>query len=382
MYVNVNTMWTHLFLILLISLANAQISLGPSRNRDSVTLPPDNLDDSITQIFNICRCVIFYQCDEDNFIIPEDQLQATHARLHTSLRYTPRLKCSNEFYYCCKNKNETQINFESSTSRPRPLSQVTHTPVVLPPTRQPTSFTNSNCGQSGYAASSRLIEKFPWVVAVFRKRRANDYRFICGGSLIHPRVVMTEQQCVHSDTADEYRVVVGKEVLLDSLIVLPLKEIIKQELYPSEGVNDIALLVLKTPVSNARIVCLPNPEQNFSGRRCTAIGWSGTTGSGTRKLRKVNLPITDSQECQNLLRNTSLGPNFQVHPSYICAGGEDGVDTCKNDGGSPLMCEENGRYVQAGIVAWGLRCGQKDVPSLYTNVANLVTWIQEKLRDF
>ena len=119
-------------------------------------------------------------------------------RLHTSLRYTPRLKCSNEFYYCCKNKNETQINFESSTSRPRPLSQVTHTPVVLPPTRQPTSFTNSNCGQSGYAASSRLIEKFPWVVAVFRKRRANDYRFICGGSLIHPRVVMTEQQCVHS----------------------------------------------------------------------------------------------------------------------------------------------------------------------------------------
>ena len=51
--------------------------------------------------------------------------------------------------------------------------------------------------------------------------------------------------------------------------------------------------------------------------------------------------------------------------------GEDGVDTCKGDGGGPLFCPlvvDPERYVQVGIVAIGLECGLPNVPGIYASV--------------
>ena len=62
--------------------------------------------------------------------------------------------------------------------------------------------------------------------------------------------------------------------------------------------------------------------------------------------------MVENQECQNLLReNTRLGPFFELDESFLCAGGQKGVDTCKGDGGSPLVCEEEpgGVFVQVGF---------------------------------
>ncbi|KAG6465667.1 hypothetical protein O3G_MSEX015303 [Manduca sexta] len=62
----------------------------------------------------------------------------------------------------------------------------------------------------------------------------------------------------------------------------------------------------------------------------------------------------------------------------MCAGGEPGRDTCKGDGGSPLVCPseyEKDRYVQNGIVAWGIGCGEDGTPGVYVDVANLREWI-------
>ena len=57
----------------------------------------------------------------------------------------------------------------------------------------------------------------------------------------------------------------------------------------------------------------------------------------------------------------------------------------KGDGGTPLVCpdpnkkaEEN-RFIQNGIVAWGIGC-EEAIPAVYTNVAALRQWIDDTIR--
>lgn len=59
------------------------------------------------------------------------------------------------------------------------------------------------------------------------------------------------------------------------------------------------------------------------------------------------------------------------------------ADTCKGDGGSPLVCPVNGKaghYYQAGIVAWGIGCGEHGTPGVYVNVAKFRNWIDQEIQ--
>lgn len=54
----------------------------------------------------------------------------------------------------------------------------------------------------------------------------------------------------------------------------------------------------------------------------------------------------------------------------------------QGDGGSPLMCPNNdGVFVQAGIVAWGIGCGTNGVPGGYVNVASFTCWIKRVIEN-
>ena len=87
-----------------------------------------------------------------------------------------------------------------------------------------------------------------------------------------------------------------------------------------------------------------------------------------------------NDQCQNMLRQTRLGRRFRLHSSFLCAGGEKDKDACRGDGGGPLVCpqepdNEDTLYTQVGIVAWGIGCGEENVPGVYTNVASQVCWL-------
>ena len=56
---------------------------------------------------------------------------------------------------------------------------------------------------------------------------------------------------------------------------------------------------------------------------------SGKEGRYQVILKKVNLPVVPRNTCLEALRKTRLGPYFKLHESFICAGGEQGKDTCK-----------------------------------------------------
>ena len=140
-------------------------------------------------------------------------------------------------------------------------------------------------------------------------------------------------------------------------------------------------------------MCLPNLNElyhGFSWRGCYATGWGkddfGKEGRYQVVLKKVRLDLRNHTSCQESLRTTRLGVNFELDESAICAGGLGGVDTCRGDGGGPLVCptgetfnnqygERSLLYAQVGIVGWGIGCGKKGIPGVYTDVTKMLCFI-------
>jgi len=58
----------------------------------------------------------------------------------------------------------------------------------------------------------------------------------------------------------------------------------------------------------------------------------------------------------------------------------------QGDGGGPLICAVKGyqgkskKYIQVGIVSWGIGCGDENIPGVYSSVAANSQWINKELK--
>lgn len=153
--------------------------------------------------------------------------------------------------------------------------------------------------------------------------------------------------------------------------------------HPASLRNDVALVVLDSSFTlsdNVGMVCLPRQDTQPNKMNCIATGWGNQRGQYYTTLKKVELAILSSQWCLQFLRAAFLGPFFNLHSSFICAGGLS--DTCKGDGGGPLVCPigDSDRYEQVGIVSWGLAGGGWGVPGVYVNLGMFRDWIDTSMR--
>ncbi|XP_030080567.1 phenoloxidase-activating factor 2-like [Drosophila hydei] len=243
--------------------------------------------------------------------------------------------------------------------------------------------------------------EFNWVVSVLTSSYCKSKAQICGytsvgsGSLLTPRVVLTAAHILNHRTASELQVRAGEWDNQNEFEELPyqnqtvLSLITHEDFNHLNGYYDISILILRSPFQlNDHIgtICLPSPQANFELSRCTVTGW------GKRKIsdlsypnimKKIEMPFVDRDKCQQQLRdNTRVGQYFELHESFVCAGGEKDKDACFGDGGSPLVCpiaNYNDRYQLVGLVSWGLHCGTENVPGVYTNVPMMVPWIKQQL---
>lgn len=170
------------------------------------------------------------------------------------------------------------------------------------------------------------------------------------------------------------------QVLADTVIVHPNFESKTLE-------NDLALIKLKKPVpfrEDIQPICLPHVNEDFTGLDAFATGW-GLTDFDKRQLpdtlQIVRLPIMSNKRCQAMY--AKAGHDKQITDLDLCAGyAKGGMDACEGDSGGPLFVRrpDDFRWVLAGIVSNGVKCGEPMLPGVYTRVSRFVPWILEQMR--
>ncbi|KAK7074091.1 hypothetical protein SK128_015686 [Halocaridina rubra] len=334
------------------------------------------------------RCVPYYLCREGNIVTDGAGLidiRIGPNRNSTETRTTSSSECEQFLDVCCNDPE----------AKPLPI------PDPIPPENKLQCGVRYEEGVHtrilGFADNQAQFGEFPWMAAVLRKEYIESKElnlYVCGGSLIHPNIVLTAAHCVHTKDAASLKVRLGEWDTQRTYELYPhidrnvIKVTVHEGYNPGALWNDFALLFLDAPADiapNVNTVCLPQQGQSFDYATCWATGWGrdefGKEGNYQNVLKEVALPVVPKAECEQALRTTRLGQFFRLDNSFLCAGGQPGLDTCKGDGGSPLVCEvapNTNIYVQAGIVAWGIGCGENGIPGVYADVSGASDWIITK----
>ncbi|XP_058423523.1 serine protease 44-like [Diceros bicornis minor] len=267
-----------------------------------------------------------------------------------------------------------------ATAQPRALAEATGT-NLLP----------SGCGHR----TMRIVggmpapeKKWPWQVSLQIKNQ-----HICGGSLIASRWVLTAAHCIFGHV--DYTVKMGDIYVNHTsrmAIEVPVRDIVIHKYYTSVGSigNDIALALLAFPVnysSHIQPVCLP--EKAFmvqADTECWVTGWGrlgekGSSGESPVQLQEAEQSIIRYEECNEMFKKLLAGTTDIVKEGVVCGYNAQGKDACQGDSGGPLVCEFNDTWFQVGIVSWGIGCGRKGYPGVYTEVSFYKKWLIDQINQ-
>ncbi|XP_017046731.1 CLIP domain-containing serine protease 2 [Drosophila ficusphila] len=300
--------------------------------------------------------------------------------------------------------------------RPRPRPQEVPQPQfatsprpVPPPLIPPVQVTRSSsrpttigqlrgvCGrektiQTPYIHHGIEVERgqLPWMAALF-EQVGNDYNFLCGGTLISARTVISAAHCFRfgsrSLPGQRTTVSLGRNTLdlfapgaTRGVSLLLLHEEYNPNVYTDA---DLALLQLSEPVEfddYIKPICLWN--ENFlldlpSGYKSYVAGW-GEDEKGNRNTRLAKMTDTDiitQSECRG---NLSAENSRFITSHTICASNAQASGPCSGDSGGGLMLQEEDIWMLRGVVSAGQRLTNRcnlTLPVIYTDVAKHIEWL-------
>ena len=295
-------------------------------------------------------------------------------------------------------------------------------------------------GKTAEAAGAKVIGgeiaapgAWPWQVALLVAGQpvSTDAQF-CGGSLVLDRWVLTAAHCVvmlddNGNPMDlwpqDISILAGTNVLAEGQgDVIPVEAIFKHPSYSRLQFDfDIALIKLaRAPQVPVRTIEVPDAEYgnilNQQGVTTIVTGWGLQEGAmPSPELRQAQIQMLDRNLCNNAMMEAkaedaaggfayaaqTLGVAEQdayaiwdelvaraplpLSENMICSGTfEGGKTSCNGDSGGPLVVPlDDGTYIQAGIVSWGLSgmqgrgCEETALFSAYTDISKFVPWLNQ-----
>lgn len=277
---------------------------------------------------------------------------------------------------------------------------------------------------------------WPWSVAIYELDPLNGHKtFICSGSLISHKFILTAAHCIHQSRfdllgADEVYLKIASVRLDDNNA--NFYHVQSVHVHPEYSVdrkaNDIALLELmagqRLP-ERARPICLPSHVANridFTDQQVTVIGWGKTnalqgneptrlidaeddndedrTGQSSsivgdnpkensitpinETLLQAQVRVTSTDQCNRNYSKLEISwLNIDEH--FLCASDPQGKkDACQGDSGGPLMWNNqqgllehmaSEKWYQLGLVSFGHGCANKQYPGVYTRISYYMPWI-------